>query len=116
MKGMTVGYTGLHIEYDADVHVSAALRSHGYYVIAVAEGAACDAVATGRGNCDFGDYTLFCMSPVAMASALVGTVAMPRTLRMLVAFIFAARGVAHVGCGVRYNERMCRGYSRGAAA
>lgn len=86
MKGMTVGYTGLHIEYDADVHVSAALRSHGYYVIAVAEGAACDAVATGRGNCDFGDYTLFCMAPVAMASALVGTVAMPRTLRMLVAF------------------------------
>ena len=86
MKGMTVGYTGLHIEYDADVHVSAVLRSHGYYVIAVAEGAACDAVATGRGNCDFGDYTLFCMAPVAMASALVGTVAMPRTLRMLVAF------------------------------
>ena len=76
----------MHIEYDADVHVSAALRSHGYYVIAVAEGAACDAVATGRGNCDFGDYTLFCMAPVAMASALVGTVAMPRTLRMLVAF------------------------------
>ena len=86
MKGMTVGYTGLHIEYDADVHVSAVLRSHGYYVIAVAEGAACDAVATGRGNCDFGDYTLFCMAPVAMASALVGTVAMPRTLRMLAAF------------------------------
>lgn len=86
MSKSTVGYTGLHIEYDADVHVSAALRSHGYYVIAVAEGAACDAVATGRGNCDFGDYTLFCMSPVAMASALVGTVAMPRTLRMLVAF------------------------------
>lgn len=86
MSKSTVGYTGLHIEYDADVHVSAALRSHGYYVIAVAEGAACDAVATGRGNCDFGDYTLFCMAPVAMASALVGTVAMPRTLRMLVAF------------------------------
>lgn len=86
MKGMTVGYTGLHIEYDADVHVSAVLRSHGYYVMAVAEGAACDAAATGYGNCDFGDYTLFCMSPVAMASALVGTVAMPRTLRMLVAF------------------------------
>ena len=86
MKGMTVGYTGLHIEYDADVHVSAVLRSHGYYVMAVAEGAACDAAATGCGNCDFGDYTLFCMSPVAMASALVGTVAMPRTLRMLVAF------------------------------
>ncbi len=86
MKGMTVGYTGLHIEYDADVHVSAVLRSHGYYVMAVAEGAACDAAATGCGNCDFGDYTLFCMAPVAMASALVGTVAMPRTLRMLVAF------------------------------
>lgn len=86
MSKSTVGYTGLHIEYDADVHVSAALRSHGYYVIAVAEGAACDAIATGRGNCDFGDYTLFCMAPVAMASALVGTVAMPRTLRMLVAF------------------------------
>lgn len=86
MSKSTVGYTGLHIEYDADVHVSAALRSHGYYVIAVAEGAACDAAATGCGNCDFGDYTLFCMSPVAMASALVGTVAMPRTLRMLVAF------------------------------
>lgn len=86
MKGMTVGYTGLHIEYDADVHVSAVLRSHGYYVMAVAEGAACDAAATGCGNCDFGDYTLFCMSPVAMASALVGTVAMPRTLRMLAAF------------------------------
>lgn len=86
MSKSTVGYTGLHIEYDADVHVSAALRSHGYYVIAVAEGAACDAVATGRGNCDFGDYTLFCMASVAMASALVGTVAMPRTLRMLVAF------------------------------
>lgn len=86
MSKSTVGYTGLHIEYDADVHVSAALRSHGYYVIAVAEGAACDAAATGCGNCDFGDYTLFCMAPVAMASALVGTVAMPRTLRMLVAF------------------------------
>lgn len=86
MSKSTVGYTGLHIERDADVHVSAALRSHGYYVIAVADGAACDVVATGRGNCDFGDYTLFCMSPVAMASALVGTVAMPRTLRMLVAF------------------------------
>ncbi len=86
MSKSTVGYTGLHIEYDADVHVSAALRSHGYYVMAVAEGAACDAAATGCGNCDFGDYTLFCMSPVAMASALVGTVAMPRTLRMLVAF------------------------------
>ena len=86
MRKSTVGYTGLHIEYDADVHVSAALRSHGYYVIAVAEGAACDAVATGRGNCDFVDYTLFCMAPVPMASALVGTVAMPRTLRMLVAF------------------------------
>lgn len=86
MSKSTVGYTGLHIEYDADVHVSAALRLHGYYVIAVAEGAACDAVATGRGNCDFGDYTLFCMAPVAMASALVGTVAMPRTLRMLAAF------------------------------
>ena len=86
MSKSTVGYTGLHIEYDADVHVSAALRSHGYYVMAVAEGAACDAAATGCGNCDFGDYTLFCMAPVAMASALVGIVAMPRTLRMLVAF------------------------------
>ena len=86
MSKSTAGYTGLHIERDADVHVSAALRSHGYYVIAVADGAACDVVATGRGNCDFGDYTLFCMAPVPMASALVGTVAMPRTLRMLVAF------------------------------
>lgn len=86
MSKSTVGYTGLHIERDADVHVSAALRSHGYYVIAVADGAACDVVATGRGNCDFGDYTLFCMAPVPMASALVGTVAMPRTLRMLAAF------------------------------
>ena len=86
MKESTFGYSGLHIERDADVHVAAVLRSHGYYVVAIADGAACDSAATGCGNCDFGDYTMFCMPPVPISSALAGTVAMPRTLLVLAAF------------------------------
>ena len=49
MSKSTVGYTGLHIEYDADVHVSAVLRSHGYYVMTVAEGGKVISLAT---TCD----------------------------------------------------------------
>lgn len=104
MKESMVGYSGLHIERYADVHVAAVLRSHGYYVMAMADGAACDTVATGRGMCDFRDYTMFCQPPVSMASALVGTVAMPRTLLLLAAFApTLLEGVPHESDASNYT-------------